>query len=328
MTNAAPTAPPWSSTIFDSPTPKAAWEGIFSLLLEAISDTSSPQTIHDRTVLPDRLLAESAWNLWEAYQESAPLTAHELKSWWSGVAVGGRAVLVLDALSLRELPFLLGSAEHRGIKPLSVRLTGSELPTDTDHFARALGAASRSQLQHDGKSGNFAFTGDDTLTEVLSLPFEDCVGSIPPRPNLFIWHTWLDDLIHHQRLLPDQISRQAEERLQSDGFWKLVNHLRRGRRLIITSDHGYANSGIFSTELSDPEHMALLRETFGASRVKEAEDLPVPFFPPMTVRRGKHLVVTGQRKWKVQGGYPKLCHGGASLLEAAVPFIEFGGLDA
>ncbi len=30
----------------------------------------------------------------------------------------------------------------------------------------------------------------------------------------------------------------------------------------------------------------------------------------------------GRRKWKSQGGYPTLTHGGLSLLEVAVPFIE------
>jgi hypothetical protein len=34
------------------------------------------------------------------------------------------------------------------------------------------------------------------------------------------------------------------------------------------------------------------------------------------------VVVVGQRKWDVQGGFPHLCHGGLTLLEAAVPFIE------
>ena len=29
-----------------------------------------------------------------------------------------------------------------------------------------------------------------------------------------------------------------------------------------------------------------------------------------------------RRKWKSQGGYPSLTHGGLSLLEIAVPFIE------
>jgi hypothetical protein len=37
---------------------------------------------------------------------------------------------------------------------------------------------------------------------------------------------------------------------------------------------------------------------------------------------GRHLYVNGRRKWKSQGGYPTLTHGGLSVLEVAVPFIE------
>jgi hypothetical protein len=317
----------WTSTILDASDPVQAWQGVFDRLLDVVRETASPQKIHDATVLPDRLLAESAWNLWEAYQEASPRTATALKDWWQGVTVHGRAVLVLDALSLRELPFLLGGAERRGIVPAHVEITGSELPTDTDHFARALGLSSRGQVEHNGKPASFAFTGEETWTDVLSLPFEDCASSFPPKTNVFLWHTWLDDLIHHQRLLPDQVSSQAEKRLQSDGFWKLVDTMRTGRRLVITSDHGYAVARNFSTELNDPEHVELLRRTFGASRAKEVVgDLERTFFPPLTVRRGKQLVVTGQRKWKVQGGFPHLCHGGASLLEVAVPFVKLPAL--
>ena len=37
-------------------------------------------------------------------------------------------------------------------------------------------------------------------------------------------------------------------------------------------------------------------------------------------------IVMGQRKWKVQGGFPHVCHGGMSLLEVAVPWIELQSL--
>lgn len=46
------------------------------------------------------------------------------------------------------------------------------------------------------------------------------------------------------------------------------------------------------------------------------------FMPPIVVSHNEHHIVMGQRKWKVQGGFPHVCHGGLSLLEVAVPFIE------
>jgi hypothetical protein len=49
--------------------------------------------------------------------------------------------------------------------------------------------------------------------------------------------------------------------------------------------------------------------------------------PPIVVTHNEHHIVMGQRKWKVQGGgFPHVCHGGLSLPEVAVPFIELPSL--
>ena len=37
---------------------------------------------------------------------------------------------------------------------------------------------------------------------------------------------------------------------------------------------------------------------------------------------GAHLLAMGRRKWRSQGGYPTLTHGGLSLLEVLSPFVE------
>jgi hypothetical protein len=37
---------------------------------------------------------------------------------------------------------------------------------------------------------------------------------------------------------------------------------------------------------------------------------------------GKHLLALGRWKWRSQGGYPTLAHGGLSLLEMLCPFVE------
>ncbi|MFH2001740.1 MAG: hypothetical protein ABIK28_18790, partial [Planctomycetota bacterium] len=47
-----------------------------------------------------------------------------------------------------------------------------------------------------------------------------------------------------------------------------------------------------------------------------------PLEIPITNEHGDHLFVSGRRKWSVAGGYPTLIHGGLSILEVAVPFIE------
>lgn len=309
----------WLPIILDSQSPETAWKEIFSALLAIAGQSSSPVALHDATVVPDRLLAEAAWELWESFPDHAERTSTILKDW--ATKDSSRAVLILDALSLRELPILLAGARSRGIQPIGVRVTGSECPSTTDHFARALGLPSRSAIENNGKPGTFALFGGACYTDVLSLPFEDC--TIPPNPSVVFWHCWLDDLIHLHNKLPDQIAAIASKVLQGDGFWSFVNKLRQGRSLVITSDHGYAVSKRFSSAVEDPEAMDILRKTFGGSRNRSvSEPWQERFMPPIVMTHNGQHVIMGQRKWKVQGGFPDVCHGGMSLLEVAVPYLE------
>ncbi len=53
---------------------------------------------------------------------------------------------------------------------------------------------------------------------------------------------------------------------------------------------------------------------------------PHDWMPPISLRltttHGTYQFALGRRKWKSAGGYPTLAHGGLSLLEVAVPFVE------
>lgn len=313
----------WTGIILDSRSPETAWTSILASLLDLAKQSSSPVALHDATVIPDRLLSEAAWGLWESYPEHAVKTSAMLKDWTAQGS--GKAVLILDALSLREMPILLSAAAVRGAAPLLVTVTGSECPSTTDQFAKAIGLPSRSALANDTKPGTFSLFGGNCYSDVVSMPFEDC--TVPPSPNLVIWHTWLDDLIHLQKKLPDQIASLASSTLQGNGFWRFLDNLRQGRRLVITSDHGYAVSKRFSSEVDDPEAVKILRETFGASRNRAvSEPWRKSFMPPIVMSHNKQLVVMGQRKWKVQSGFPDVCHGGMSLLEVGVPYMELPAL--
>jgi hypothetical protein len=313
----------WNALIFGSHSAATAWMEIFSSLLAIARQTSSPVLLHNATVTPDRLLSEAAWELWEAFPAVAVKTSASLKEWTRHSP--GKAVLILDALSLRELPVLLRAAEARGIQAKEVKVTGSESPSTTTHFAQAIGLSSRSAMANDGKPGTFALFDGECVTDVLSLPFEDC--AIPPTPNIVIWHSWLDDQIHLQMKNPDQIANISSTVLQGDVFWKFINKLRQGRALVITSDHGYAVSKRFSSEIEEPDAIVMLRNSFGASRNKAlTEPWPKKFMPPIVMTHNNQQIIMGQRKWKVQGGFPNLCHGGMSLLEVAVPWIEFSAL--
>ncbi|KYH32455.1 hypothetical protein MOMUL_10560 [Moorella mulderi DSM 14980] len=318
------TACPWVEIIFDSPSASEAWKAIFRQLRNLTLAGMTPTELHNQTVAADRLLAESAWELWMAYQREAPRTSKALRQWWSEPTPFGRAVLILDAFSLRQLVPLLKGAQARGLLPTAVRVTGSEVPSDTDQFAGALGVLARHKLVNNGAPATFAFRDELVFTDVLRMPFEDSMASVPAVRNVFIWHTWLDDLIHVHKKSPEQIVKAASDVLQDDGFWGFVDRLRQGRKLVITADHGYAESRLFSSEETEPDVVEALRETFGASRYRVAsEPWLARFMPPIVLTENDFHVVMGQRKWKVQGGFPHLIHGGLSLLEVAVPFVEF-----
>lgn len=330
-TSLQPTSPEaWVDLIVGNVDPAETWAAIFARLRDMALADPGAAAIHRETIIPDRLLAESAWGLWQEFTRCAPSVVSELKKFWATTTAAGTAVLVLDALSLRELPIIVSAGQERGLAPSRVDVRAVEVPTETDRFAQALGLPSRSKLYNNQAPDTFVLAGPDVRTDLLESPFADCVGGIPNAPRLFIWHKWPDEpLIHLQadkKDGPAVVAAQTKGELSDDGFWALVDRLRQGRRLIITGDHGYADASSFSSEEKNEETVKLLRSHFGASRcAKEDPTKPWPrqHLPPLVCRHDGWLVMMGQRKWAVQGGFPQLCHRGLSLLEAAVPVIEY-----
>ena len=92
----------------------------------------------------------------------------------------------------------------------------------------------------------------------------------------------------------------------------------------MTSDHGYAATGTFHD--SSDQQGKYLKGLFGGGRSRPASEERAPWVPPVDLtlesRHGRHRYAVGRRKWKSQGGYPTLTHGGLSVLEVLSPFIE------
>jgi hypothetical protein len=310
-----------------------AWQSIFAELWQVFSrplqqGLADAQTVErDLSIKPlDDVLSGSAWDLWDSFDTSAPKTSEALKSFWQRT-IDGKAILILDALSLRESPWLLEQAGQRGYTIHSATATASEIPGDTTPFAKALGYASRSALENGaGKSKQLP----NAVTESTGLPFADCVAMIKVNPNIIFWHHWPDDSIHELAAEGDgyrRIAREAANKLTSDDFWHLLDKLVQGRRVVVTGDHGYANSALFP-DINVQDQKEYLKSSFknGRSAPVTSNPLPQHWSPPLaktvTGVSGTYSLVLGRKKWKGQGGYPTLCHGGLSLLEVAVPFIE------
>jgi hypothetical protein len=280
----------------------------------------------------DHFLSSSGWDLWQTFGDpdlsGVERTSDRLIRWWTEPGYGSngaKAVLILDGLSLRELPWLLQGAKERGFTLHAVSANASELPGDTNQFAQALGFASRSQLQNNG--GGLTHRLYPARTECVDLPWKDCAGLIDGTPNWVFWHHWPDSKVHDgsgagQGL--DTLTRDAAEQLCGDDFWAFVERLAQGRRLVIASDHGYAATGYFPD--AEGEVGQFLKKTFASGRSAKGLGETGPFVPPVALQiaspHGAHLLAVGRWKWKSQGGYPTLTHGGLSLLEVLSPFVE------
>jgi hypothetical protein len=319
-----------------SASPRRAWASLFE---HAWSTFSAPVAVEKAAAevtkrdadlgAADLFLATAGWDLWEAYETVVPRTADALASWWSELGAG-RAVLILDALSLRELPWLLEGAKKRGYLIHQARATGAELPADTTPFAEALGFSSRSSLQNNGAVGKGRVAA--SATDATDLPWKDCAAQINAAPDWLLWHHWPDDRLHDLGSPGNglaALAKEAAEKLTSDGFWGLIHALTTGRRLVITGDHGYAASGHFP-DTADAAQAQYLKERFKSGRSTPLAQLAQHdlgnWVPPLDLHldtaHADAAFVLGRRKWKSQGGYPTLTHGGLSLLEVAVPFIE------
>jgi hypothetical protein len=311
---------------------REAWQVIFDKLWEIFSAPLSLEHAEQEVAERERkvsdielLLSSSAWELWRDFESAVPRTAQSIIDFWNS-ATGGRAVLILDGLSLREVPWLLQEAKRRGYNVQQAGARGSELPSETTPFAKALGFSQRSSLENNGAGSAHLLPG--ARTESLDAAWDYCRDWIASAPALMLWHHWPDDRIHDLAEPGDgfqKLCREAAEQLTSDSFWTMIEHMATGRRLVITSDHGYAASGMF-TDVTNKEQVIWLKANFGSSRSAPGTPIAQHWSPPISLclqnGNGSNHFALGRRKWRSAGGYPTLSHGGLSLLEVAVPFIE------
>lgn len=318
----------WASVLLAPGSTTARWSAVFERLEELVQDGTDEVDFERLLDSADRLLADAAFDMWEAFDDAAPSSADALRAWWPAPSGStGKAVLILDALSVRELRTILEAAADRGVRPRSVRVLASAVPTDTDAFAQALGLSGRAQLKASKYGAGFALGEGRPWTDVSDgFSFPTLAEQIPSSPNVVVWDPWLDDLLHKLAPKPGgpkQLAANTQTVLNGDGFWSLVARMRQGRELAITSDHGYAISHRFID--LPPSLGEAFRLHFGAKRCAgiPASDLTPPGAAPLYVTSNGRAAIVGPWKWKAPGGYPHLNHGGLTLGEACVPFITF-----
>ena len=329
-------APDLLDVLFNAPA-GAAWKAIVMRALEICGAPLKANGIEaeigrrDRLVADlDQVLATSAWDLWPEFQISVRRTADCLAEWWQQ-PYGGKAVLILDGLSLRELPWLHHGAKEHGFVVHGVSAHASEFPAATTEFAKALGFAQRSALENNGAGSKHRLPG--ARTECSGAPWKDAAGLIGAEPNWCFWHTWPDDKVHDFSVAGGgygPLALDAAAHLSSDDFWSFARKLGTGRRLVVTSDHGYAATGLFAD--APDTQKAWLRDAFGGQRYAKGKGDVGPWSPPLALAigdpNGQQILALGRRKWPVPGGYPTLAHGGLTLLETLSPWVELSFKEA
>lgn len=312
--------------------PNEAWACIAAYLQEeffapiAESGAESEIVRRDRGVAElDNVLSGSAWDLWAHFEEAVPSASREITEFWK-VTTGGKAILILDGLSVREAPWLLEQAKIRGLKVTRAEIRGSELPCETTPFAKSLGFSQRSSLENNGGGSSHKLAG--AFTACCNLPWKDCVEMVGSQESIVFWHHWPDERMHDLSkpgLGLRKLAKETHSALISDDFWSFVNRLATGRRLVVTGDHGYAACGEFHDLAGD--QAAYMKGVFKSGRSASATGSEAAWVPPIDIAltsvHGTHQYVLGRRKWKSAAGYPTLQHGGLSLLELFVPFLEF-----
>lgn len=312
--------------------PQKAWDQIADSLWRTFSAPITAATPETEVVKRDRSITElentlsgSCWDLWNEFETSVPKASAEIVNFWNRIH-GGKAVLILDGLSLRETPWLLEQASERGFTIHVAGARGTELPCETTPFAKALGFAQRSALENNGAGSAHKLT--EAVTESSNLNWRDCIGLVGNQEHVVFWHHFPDARMHDLSVPGEglhKLAREMHEHFTSDDFWAFVARLATGRRLVINSDHGYAACGLFP-DLGDKEQIEYMKKLFKSGRTATSISEDGAWVPPIDLRletiHGSHRYVLGRRKWKSAGGYPTLHHGGLSLLEVFVPFIE------
>ena len=316
-------------SLLAAPAP-AAWEDIRSHLVSVWADPYAPLHALAEARARDESLARlelalshSVWPLWNDFSSSVPRVSTRLAESWKTHA-GGCAVLILDALSLREMPVLLQGAKDAGFTIHLTDVVASELPPETTTVAKALGFSSRAALENNGGKSPL-FPGAFTATN--GLPWEDAAANISHSPGILYWHQWMDEDVHLCTAVNggfDAFFKKACQGLTAESFWAFIRKLATGRRVIITSDHGYARTSGFHN--AGPDEKDDLREQFAAQRFRSGEIKTREWLPPLALTlptaTGPITFVTGRRKWAVPGGFPMLTHGGLTLMDVFVPWLE------
>ena len=235
--------------------------------------------------------------------------------------VGQVAIVIFDGASIREAPLFRQKAAESGFRVVESRVAYAALPSETVDFVEQHFIGKRLAPKQ--------LPGRQELKDrgVKAFYFPDAIASqniTAENGGAFLLWSSFPDVTYKDS--DARFARHfADMQALYDAAWKnTVMQVPHGRKIIVTSDHGYIffGAGFESTRPSDA--CALLDQNRN-KRFGEDEQLPDPrvqrdlqIFPEERL-----AMVRGRLKNRPRGPSANLVyrHGGLSLMEMFVPWI-------
>lgn len=268
------------------------------------------------------LIASSADQLYDELT-SAALQSPQI---WERDPVNS-AIVVFDGASLREIPLFLQKSRESGFRVIECSTSMAALPSTTTAFvaARLIGKEVAPKLlpqrREIKEKGAEVYYFDDAISTRQIYPVD--------KGRLLVWSAFPDNTYQ------DSDARFARHftdmQTLFDTAWKnTVMQIPRGRRIAITSDHGYIFFGAGCDSTSAEEAAELLNHdrfrVFG-----DNEGLPSLRTPGLQIVPEKRLaMLRGRIKNRPKGPSANKVyrHGGLSLMEMITPWIVIEKEDA
>ena len=269
----------------------------------------------------EEVLCAAASRVYDGFLEPVPADRHLRNYLTSGQRC---AAVVFDGLSLREVPLIKRLAEQSGLRVVEEGWSVAATPSDTvDFIASRLGVGMIAPTQ---LPANAQLRSDGIACHYLGQVNQRCSLN-PSAQSILVWSSFPDyryterdakfpelfENLHNMMMTAWQNSVQA------------IVQESPGRRILITSDHGYVYFGSGCSFGWDSSTVAPLTAYFGGERFARITETPNP-----PEHRGVHVLadrgiamIRGRVQTHPRGdGARKLYkHGGMSLMEMLVPWI-------
>ena len=270
----------------------------------------------------EELLAAAAWRIYDELL-TPPSSERDLSTFLEGQEP--RSAVVFDGLSLREVPAVLRLAEQARLEIQTVGFSLAAVPGDTmEYVEQRLGAGrvapsqlrSRRELAERGiKAYYYSHQNQQHRLEENG-------------ETLLLWSAFPDNTYADSPARFPQHFEQIHSLLET-AWLNTIQQLPKGRRILITSDHGYVFFGSGLSFARDNEELRPLRAYLAGERFRRLGDgTPPPEHPDLAVLEDKGVAVI---RGRVQTHPPgpaaaKLYkHGGLSLMEMLTPWIVLEG---